>query len=120
MAKISVAAVFSDNMVLQRDKNINIFGWVEWDESDKEIFVKAELFDKAGGLIGENVLRQAQEPQAQAQEPQAQAQELQAKAQKWILTLPAQKAQEDCSLKINLNNSESISFSSWLVHCVFK
>lgn len=116
MAKISVAAVFSDNMVLQRDKNINIFGWVEWDESDKEIFVKAELFDKAGGLIGENVLRQAQEPQAQepqaqAQELQAQAQELQAKAQKWILTLPAQKAQEDCSLKINLNNSESISFS---------
>ena len=37
MAKIQVAAVFSDNMVLQRNKIINIFGWIDWKEKDKEI-----------------------------------------------------------------------------------
>ena len=52
MSKIEVAAVFSDNMVLQRGKNINIFGWL--DKNSDEVFVEAQLFDNKGNIIGEN------------------------------------------------------------------
>ena len=95
MAKIQVAAVFSDNMVLQRNKIINIFGWIDWKEKDKEIFVKAELFNKNGDLLGENT-RIYTSP-----------------VTKWVISLPSQEAQEECSLKIWLNQStEAIVFSN--------
>jgi len=95
MAKIQVAAVFSDNMVLQRNKIINIFGWIDWKEKDKEIFVKAELFNKNGDLLGENT-RIYTNP-----------------VKKWVISLPSQEAQEECSLKIWLNQStEAIVFSN--------
>ena len=95
MAKIQVAAVFSDNMVLQRNKIINIFGWIDWKEKKEEIFVKAELFNKNGDLLGENT-RIYTNP-----------------VTKWVISLPSQKAQEECSLKIWLNQStEAIVFSN--------
>ena len=96
MAKIQVAAVFSDNMVLQRNKIINLFGWIDWDDSEnKEIYVKAELFNKKGDLLGENT-RIYTNP-----------------VKKWIISLPSQEAQEECSLKIWLNQStEAIVFSN--------
>ena len=95
MAEIQVAAVFSDNMVLQRNKIINIFGWIDWKEKDKEIFVKAELFNKNDDLLGENT-RIYTNP-----------------VKKWVISLPSQEAQEECSLKIWLNQStEAIVFSN--------
>ncbi len=95
MAEIQVAAVFSDNIVLQRNKIINIFGWIDWKEKDKEIFVKAELFNKNGDLLGENT-RIYTNP-----------------VKKWVISLPSQEAQEECSLKIWLNQStEAIVFSN--------
>lgn len=95
MAEIQVAAVFSDNMVLQRNKIINIFGWIDWEEKKKEIFVKAELFNKNGDLLGENT-RIYTNP-----------------VKKWVISLPSQEAQEECSLKIWLNQStEAIVFSN--------
>ena len=95
MAEIQVAAVFSDNMVLQRNKIINIFGWIDWKEKDKEIFVKAELFNKNGDLLGENT-RIYTNP-----------------VKKWVISLPSQEAQEECSLKIWLNQStKAIVFSN--------
>ena len=95
MAKIQVAAVFSDNMVLQRNKIINIFGWIDWKEKKEEIFVKAELFNKNGDLLGENT-RIYTNP-----------------VTKWVISLPSQKALEECSLKIWLNQStEAIVFSN--------
>ena len=42
-----VAAVFSDHCVLQREKNICVFGW-----SDEQGRVFAELFDKNGMSLG--------------------------------------------------------------------
>ena len=95
MAEIQVAAVFSDNMVLQRNKIINIFGWIDWKEKKEEIFVKAELFNKNGDLLGENT-RIYTNP-----------------VKKWVISLPSQEAQEECSLKIWLNQStEAIVFSN--------
>ena len=95
MAEIQVAAVFSDNMVLQRNKIINIFGWIDWKEKDKEIFVKAELFNKNGDLLGENTRIYTNS------------------VKKWVISLPSQEAQEECSLKIWLNQStEAIVFSN--------
>ncbi len=96
MAKIQVAAVFSDNMVLQRNKIINVFGWISWDDSEnKEIYVKAELFNKKGDLLGENT-RIYTSP-----------------VTKWIISLPSQQAQEECTLKIWLNQSdEPVVFSN--------
>ena len=89
MAKIQVAAVFSDNMVLQRNKIINVFGWISWDDSEnKEIYVKAELFNKKGDLLGENT-RIYTNP-----------------VTKWVISLPSQEAQEECTLKIWLNQSD--------------
>lgn len=96
MAQIQVAAVFSDNMVLQRNKIINIFGWINWKEiENKEIYVKAELYNKKGDLLGENT-RIYTNP-----------------VKKWVISLPSQEAQEECSLKIWLNQStEAIVFSN--------
>ncbi len=96
MANIQVAAVFSDNMVLQRNKIINVFGWIKWDDSEnKEIYVKAELFNKKGDLLGENT-RIYTSP-----------------VTKWVISLPSQEAQEECTLKIWLNqNTEALVFSN--------
>ena len=108
MAKIQVAAVFSDNMVLQRDKNINIFGWVSWDKNDKDFFVKAELFNNKGDKIGENIgpfdpfdrLRDRRDRTSPKD------------CSKWVLSLSPQTAQDGCTLKLNLNNQEQIEYKN--------
>ena len=95
MAKIQVAAVFSDNMVLQTDKNINIFGWISWDENDKDFFVKAQLFNDKGDLLVENI---------GIFTPFEGLGEHTSNTSKWVVALSPQTAQDGCTLKINLNN----------------
>ena len=100
MALIQVAAVFSDNMVLQREKNINIFGWLE--NINKDVCIKVQLFNKESELLGENVRVFALRPLRQAQGPHS----------KWVVTLPPQAAQDDCTLKITLDDNEPVTFSN--------
>jgi len=84
MADFSVAAVFSNHCVLQRDKAISIFGKAE--DGSK---ITVELFDKNNKLLAKNAGR--------------------AKKGSWLLQLEAQSAQNDCSLKITCDQSSSES-----------
>ena len=93
MSNIQVAAVFSNNMVLQREKIINVFGWLG--NGSGEVCIKAQLFNKKGDVIGENVRTFAQEPR-----------------EKWVISLPPQKAQEECTLKISTGGEEEITFTN--------
>ena len=103
MAKIQVAAVFSDNMVLQRDKNINIFGWISWDENDKDFFVKAELFNSKGDLLADNI---------GIFTPFEGLRDHTSNTSKWVVALSPQTAQDGCTLKLNLNNQEQIEYKN--------
>ena len=103
MAKIQVAAVFSDNMVLQRDKNINIFGWISWDENDKDFFVKAELFNSKGDLLADNTGVFA---------PCEGLRDHTSNTSKWVVALSPQTAQDGCTLKLNLSGKEEIDFKN--------
>lgn len=106
MAEIRIASVFSDNMVFQRNKNINIFGWASrtsrdsgdakdsTDADGKAFFVKVELYDKNSKLLAENI------------------RSFTGKSQKWILSLLPQTAQDDCKLIINLDNKETVTFQN--------
>jgi len=82
MAQFQVAAVFSNHCVLQRNKNISIFGYGE----DNSI-VEISLFDKKGSLLSKNTGKVYNE--------------------RWEVQLEAQIAQEDCKLEISsLKNTE--------------
>ena len=74
-----VAAVFSDHCVLQREKNICVFGW-----SDEQGRVFAELFDKNGKSIGKNSGKLANG--------------------RWEVWLPPVCAQEGCSLVVKFGD----------------
>ena len=76
MAKITTAAVFSDHMVLQRNKNISIFGY-----SDSEVVVTAALFDNKGSLLSRNSARSFNG--------------------RWDVQLEPQVAQEGCRLTVS-------------------
>ncbi|MBP5601724.1 MAG: hypothetical protein J6X78_03255 [Treponema sp.] len=114
MAKIQVAAVFSDNMVLQREKIINIFGWVNCsDNDDQEFFISVELFNSKGELIGENkrVFKGPFDPSTSSGRRGLRDH----KQLKWVISLPAQKGQDGCSLKINMNNQDTITYSNIVI-----
>ncbi len=81
----SVAAIFSDHMVLQRNKYTAIFG-----EAAAGSLVKAELFDAKGSLLGGNTCL--------------------AEAGRWLLQLQPQSAQTGCKLLVSCG-SESRTFS---------
>lgn len=83
MANFQVAAVISNHCVLQRNKNISIFG--EGNDGDS---VKVSLFNKKNELLCSN--------------------EAEISGEKWIVKLLPQKAQEGCSLKIVSNSTEII------------
>ena len=103
MSNIQVAAVFSNNMVLQREKIINVFGWLG--NGSGEVCIRAQRFNKDNKLLAENrrffemtalrTLRQAQGPR-----------------EKWVISLPPQKAQEECTLKISTGGEEEIIFTN--------
>ena len=85
MANFKTAAVFSDHMVLQRNKFISIFG-----EAPEGSLITASLFDDKGNLLSKNAgLSQNG---------------------KWLIQLEPLKAQTGCVLKIT-NENEVISFS---------
>ncbi len=85
MNNFSVAAVFSDHMVLQRNKFISIFG-----QADDGLKIKVKLFDKNHNLLSEN--------------------ENSAINGRWLVQLDAQAAQNGCFLQITADDS-SIEFS---------
>ena len=85
MSNFSVAAVFSDHMVLQRNKFISIFG-----QADDGLKIKTKLFDKNHNLLSEN--------------------ENSAINGRWLVQLDAQTAQNDCLLQITADDS-TIEFS---------
>ena len=85
MADFKTAAVFSDHMVLQRNKYISIFG-----EAPDGAFVTASLFDDKGNLLSKNTGI--------------------SENSRWLLQLEPQKAQTGCLLKIT-NEGKVISFS---------
>ena len=85
LKSFSVAAIFSDHMVLQRNKYTAIFG-----EAADGSLVKAELFDAKGNLLGGNTCL--------------------AEAGRWLLQLQPQSAQTGCKLLVSCD-SESRTFS---------
>lgn len=78
------AAVFSNNCVLQRNKNIDIFGWC-----DSDVTVTVTL-SKNGKVLAENTS----------------STKASGKETKWIVTLPAQKAETDCELSVKCGDYE--------------
>ena len=81
----SVAAVFSDHMVLQRNKYISIFG-----EAPDGALISAELFDNKGKLLSKNSTL--------------------SENGRWLLQLEPQSAQNGCSLKVS-SGQEELCFS---------
>ena len=81
----SVAAIFSDHMVLQRNKYAAVFG-----SADDGALVRAQLFDAKGAEICENSAI--------------------AEKGRWLLKLEPQEAQTDCKLLITCaDNSKTFS-----------
>ena len=83
MADFKTAAVFSDHMVLQRNKYISIFG-----EAPDGAPVTASLFDDKGNLLSKNAGL--------------------VENGRWLLELEPQSAQTGCSLKVTDGHSEII------------
>lgn len=82
----SVAAIFSDHMVLQRNKYTAVFG----DASDGAL-VYAELFDEHGQLLCKNATV--------------------AEGGRWLLKLEPQSAQAGCKLVITCGDNEAKTFT---------
>lgn len=82
---IQIAKVFSDYCVLQRDKNICVFGFADDEDVKNKSLVSARLFDSKNQLIGQNTIALYKE--------------------RFELVLPAQKAQEECTLEISANGA---------------
>ena len=85
MNNFTVAAVFSDHMVLQRNKYIAIFG-----EAENAVLIKASLFDDKGALLSKNSTLSVNG--------------------RWLVELEPQSAQTGCTLCIT-DGQEEISFS---------
>lgn len=85
MADFKTATVFSDHMVLQRNKYISIFG-----EAPDGALITASLFDDKGNLLSKNA-------------------GLSEKG-RWLLQLEPQEAQNGCVLKIT-NENTVLSYS---------
>ena len=85
MKVFTVASVFSNHMVLQRNKYISIFG-----EAEDGTVIKAALFDEKGTELSSNCTV--------------------AENGRWLVQLEPQTAQMVCSLKLS-DGREEISFS---------
>ncbi len=84
-SNFTTAAVFSDHMVLQRNKFTSVFG-----EAENDTTITASLYDKNGALLSENSTI--------------------AENGRWLIPLEPQSAQTDCSLKIT-DGQKEINFS---------
>ena len=84
MAQFQVAAIFSNHCVLQRNKNICIFGYGTDEEG-----VQVALFDKDGALLSKNSTK--------------------VQGERWEVQLEPQTAQEGCKLEITA--AEKITFT---------
>lgn len=82
MSKFTVAAVFSNNMVLQRNKPICIFG-----QAENNSKITVELFNSKSSLLAANTVT--------------------AQNEVWELRLAPQSAQDNCSLKISATGTDS-------------
>lgn len=80
MADFSVAAIFSDHMVLQRNKYTAVFG-----TADDGTFVQAALYNLQGTLVCKNSTV--------------------TEGGKWLIKLEPQSAQTDCKLEISCGNA---------------
>ena len=98
MSKIEIAAVFSNHMVLQRDKQINIFGWINEKNQDEKISISVELLNSNGEVLGKNCIKCIDSLENKNND-------------KWVVSLPPQKAQEDCTLKVLINDDSSRTFT---------
>ncbi len=85
-AQFSVAAVFSDHMVLQRNKYTAVFG-----EAEDDSLIKAILYDNKGYTLAENSTI--------------------AKDGRWLLKLEPLSAQTGCKLEVTCGERESRTFS---------
>ena len=85
MESFSIASVFSDYMVIQRNKNTAIFG-----KADSGAVIKAELFNLKNDLLCSNITTSHNGS--------------------WLLYLPSQSTQTECTLNISCQN-QTISFS---------
>ena len=83
--ELSVAAVFSDHMVLQRNKYVSVFG-----EAENGSLINAALFDEKGIILSKNSTI--------------------AENGRWTIQLEPQSAQTGCTMKITDGQSE-INFS---------
>ena len=83
MSDFKIAAVFSNHMVLQRNKYTAIFG-----QASDSTFIKASLFDDKGDLLSTNSTI--------------------AEKGSWLLELEPQSAQTGCTLKVTDDNTEII------------
>lgn len=82
MENFTIAAVFSDNMVIQRNKFVCFFG-----EADENLIIKVALFDREGAVLSEN--------------------ECAAQNGKWKTKLEPQKAQTNCKIAISAKKGET-------------
>ena len=84
MDDFSIAAIFSDNMVLQRNRCVSFFG-----EAKGDFCVSVSIFDKKGDVLSQN--------KCFSQDG------------KWICRLEPLTAQDDCKVAISATNSLSDS-----------
>lgn len=86
MDDFSIAAIFSDNMVLQRNSCVSFFG-----EAKGDFCVTVSIFDKKGDILSQNKCF--------------------SQNGKWICKLEPLPAQDDCKVTITASNSSTNSDS---------
>jgi len=97
MKNFTLAAVFSDHMVLQRNKYISIFG-----QAEAGSLIKASLYDDKGELLCQNsTICNSSDKKEQNDE---------SAALRWSLELEPQTAQTNCTLLVT-NGEAEIKFS---------
>lgn len=88
MSKFSVAAVISNHCVLQRNKNITVFGY---DDENARTKISVGLFNVSGKVIASNCGESSNG--------------------RWEIQLPPLSAQTGCTLKIEADNNDVLSFT---------
>ena len=87
MNSFKVAAVFSDHMVLQRNKYVSVFG-----QAKDGLLIKASLFDANNKLLCENSAICSYSDKADNLDDSTKG--------RWLIQLEPQEAQSDCTLVI--------------------